>query len=149
MGVEFRARRWRRLLNLIEGLPVNSAYMEARAEDEEMARLMPYQLLADAKPKVRWTDWSPEVARLARIEDLLADLGRILIQINGGGAGRRTTSPRPESAFDRIKRERTMEQHRSLVSRLLPHPEGGGGTNGAPAPEDPAGPGGTPGPAGV
>lgn len=123
LATEWRSRRWRRLLNIIDHLPRNSAYREAVAEDEDLAR----QLLKvkppddDAVPVRRMSDWSAEVEMLTAVLDRLGELVQAVAALGGAKPRRVQPAPRPVTAFERVRRNRRADQHRALVSRVLPH----------------------------
>lgn len=117
----WRSRRWRRLRNLIEGLPRNSAYVEAVAADEELAASLP-----DAPGEVveRWSDWSPERETLVIIADRVGQLLQAQVASGGGRPPRVAPLPRPTTASAKVRQARRMQQHQRLVSQLLPHKAG-------------------------
>lgn len=123
LAAEWRARRWRRLLNIIDRLPRDSAYIEALTEDEQLAE----QLLrrqtgqpAAAKPRRRMSDWSPTVEMLTAILDRLGELTQAVAALGGAKPRQVPRAPYPVTAADRVRNRKRHEQHRSLVSRLLP-----------------------------
>lgn len=105
---------------MIDHLPRNSALVEAQANDEEAAKAMLDAPPPESEPVVRWSDWSPEVDLLARIEDRLQDQTRAIIAVNGGKPGRFHPAPRPSSALQRLQAQDRRAQHRKLVARVLP-----------------------------
>lgn len=134
LGEEWRARRWARLLDIIDRLPAHSHYSAAVAADEEHARLLAEAMAArkaegddekDAGPAI--TTWSPEVAVLTRVVDELKSVRyAVLASQLGKKAG---DPPRPEprpvtaiqAAIKRAEHARRKAAHESLVARVLPH----------------------------
>jgi hypothetical protein len=111
-------RRWRLLLNMIEGLPSNSHYIAALADDEELAASFD----GDPAPRPpRLTEWSPEVAAIVASFDRLGDILCTLIAANGGKPPKIPPYPRPVTAAERVKQQRRMLNHRELVARVLPN----------------------------
>lgn len=68
----------------------------------------------------RWSEWSPERDALARVEDLLQEVVRTLVATSGGTPGAFRPAPRPESAVQRLRRDRRRSEHLTLVARVLP-----------------------------
>jgi hypothetical protein len=110
-------RRWRLLLNVIDGLPSNSHYVAALADDEELAADTD-NVPAPRPPRL--TEWSPEVQALAATVDRLGDIVQVLIASNGGHAPKIPHYPRPVTASERIKQRRRLDTHKALVARVLP-----------------------------
>jgi hypothetical protein len=127
-GNLWRARDWRRLLNLIDHLPQNSYYYQALANDEEHARAIAEWRAAHHDPdqkkaKPGWQGWSPEVDKLASIENELRLLRSTLVSVNGGTLKFEPVD-RPESAIEEaIKKaeyRRKLSVHERLKAKLLP-----------------------------
>jgi len=111
-------RRWRLLFNVVTGLPSDSHYVAALADDEELAA----STEADPKPRPpRLTEWSPEVQALAATVDRLGDVLRVLVAANGGNPPKIPHYPRPVTASERVKQRRRMRDHQALVARVLPN----------------------------
>ncbi|MCO6011410.1 hypothetical protein NE236_41320 [Actinoallomurus purpureus] len=103
---------------MIDGLPSNSHYIAAMADDEELAA----QSTEDPQPRPpRLTEWSPEVQAIIAGVDRLGELIRVLIAANGGTPPQIPAYPRPVTAADRLKQRRRLERHQALVARVLPH----------------------------
>jgi hypothetical protein len=118
LGTEWRARRWRKLMNLIDQLPRDSRYVEAQLQDEDLAQVLvalPTQVAAR-----RLSEWSPELEVLVTATDRLADIVNVLLLTNGGTAVRFTPAARPQTAADRLKARHREQQHTWLVDRLIP-----------------------------
>lgn len=129
LGVEWRARRWRELLNLIDHLPRQSLLWLAIADDEELAESMAERAQPPAKddgaPKPPLQDWTMQVDVLAAIYDRLGSVIDAVVASAGGKPPRMKPMPRPETATDRaqrrIKYRRQLSKHRSIVDRVLPN----------------------------
>lgn len=121
LATEWRSRRWRKLLNLIDRLPRNSQFVEAQANDEDAARAL-FAVVGDAlpEPTERWSEWSPEREALARLEDRLQDLTRAVVASGGSKPGQFRPARRPTSAMQGLREARRVDQHRTLVARVLP-----------------------------
>lgn len=110
--------RYRLVDNVIRGLPRDSHYVAAVADDEEMA--------AQSDPPAgaahpRMTDWSPETERLANLEDLMrVQVSLLAAQLSQKKPKRPQPAARPVTAWERAARRRRWEQHREIVSRVLP-----------------------------
>jgi hypothetical protein len=121
LATEWRSRRWRRLLNVIDRLPRDSAFMEAMSDDDELADRMLRQR-DDSKPPTprrRMSDWSPTVEVLTAILDRLGELTQTVAALGGAKPGKLPRAPYPITAFDRARHRRRVESHKSLVSRVL------------------------------
>jgi len=122
LATEWRSRRWRRLLNIIDRLPRNSAYCEALTEDEELAEQVlkgpdPQQ----TAPRRRMADWSPTVEMLTAILDRLGELTLAVAARRGAKPGKLPRGPYPTTAVERVRARKRIENHRALVARVLPH----------------------------
>jgi hypothetical protein len=122
LATEWRSRRWRRLLNIIDHLPRTSAYREAVADDDDLARhLLKHSPPDPGRPQRRMSDWSPEVEMLTAVLDRLGELVQAVAAVGGAKPKKVQPAPRPVTAYERVRRNRRAERHRSLVSRVLPH----------------------------
>jgi len=121
LATEWRSRRWRRLLNIIDRLPRHSAYVEALTDDEEFAEAMLAQGIPPGKATRRLADWSPTVELLTGILDRLAEVTQAIAASRGVKPRKIVRAPHPVTALDRIRQRRRYETHRSVVARVLPH----------------------------
>lgn len=118
----WQRRSFRELLNLIDHLPGHSHFAAAVANDDDHAEM----LLAaeDSQPKGSYhpslTSWTPEVAQLVNLTDLLKNLIAVTISAANGKAPKVAPSPRPETAIDRIRRERSQKVFSDLKAILTP-----------------------------
>lgn len=129
LATEWRRRRWRRLLSIIDQLPRESRYFEARINDDESVALaMEAEAAAgeraNAGPVRRMADWSAEVELLTIAVNRLGEIAQAVAMLGGAKPGRLPPAPVPTTAFERVRRRKLMKQHKSLVSRLLPHRAG-------------------------
>lgn len=122
LATEWRRRRWRRLLNLIDRLPRDSAYFEALTEDEELAnRMAAVPEPAKRTPHRRMADWSPTVEILTAMLDRLAELTQTVAALGGAKPRKLPRAPHPVTAIDRARTRRRQQSHESLVARVLPN----------------------------
>lgn len=130
LGTLWRERRWRTLLDLIDHLPRTSWFASSVANDEEHAKALA-ETLATRKDEgertdygVSLRDWSPEVERLANLEDLVQRLIFVTLGVNGNKPAEPTPAQRPKTATMRAmqsaERLRREQAHRDLVARVLP-----------------------------
>lgn len=127
----WRARSWRLLLSLIDHLPQNSHYYQALMNDPEHAKAVAEWQAANEKPgetkkyNPAWQTWSPEVERLANIEDELRQLRSTLIAVNGAKPPKLEAVARPKSKISEEKEladyRRKRKVHKSLVAKMLPN----------------------------
>ncbi|MFG1872155.1 hypothetical protein [Micromonospora arborensis] len=120
LHTEWRARRWAALLDYVDHLPRNSAYVEAISNDEEWAAEVLRSDSLSRKPRQRMADYSPEVERLTDLVDLVRELIAATVAGQGVNPRRPVPAPRPVTAIDRLRKRQREKQHRSLVARLLP-----------------------------
>lgn len=126
LATEWRSRRWRRLLNIIDRLPRTSAYVEAMIADEQLAE----QLIDDKsederqKPSRRMSDWSVEVELLTYIFDRLGELTQAVAALGGAKPRQPQRAPYPATAMQRVRERRRKQRHLELVARVLPHRAG-------------------------
>lgn len=122
LTVEWQARRWRRLMNLLDGLRRTSHIHEAMADDEELAELYLKRERdgkADTKPRRRIVEYSAEVELLSYAVDRLGEL--IVAQAVGKGGKRRHVEPmpRPVTALHRMRERRARVKHSYTVARVF------------------------------
>jgi hypothetical protein len=118
---EWRSRRWRRLLNLLDGLRRTSYVNEALAQDDELAALY---LERDrgaepAKTKRRVTEFTVEAELLSVAVDRLGDLIQAHAASKGGKPRRVDPMPRPVTAIHRARERKTQRQHTFTVGRIF------------------------------
>lgn len=120
LATEWRSRRWRRLLNVIDHLPRDSAYVEALTNDDAFAEAVLAQDIPAGKPTRRMADWSPTVELMSSILDRLGEVVQAVAALGGAKPRKIAAAPRPVTARDRVAHRRRMENHRALVARVLP-----------------------------
>lgn len=136
LGILWRARRWRTLLDIIDRLPAHSQYSAAASMDEDHAQMMADSIAArrnagqdeqseDAGPHL--TTWTPEVAVLTSVLDAVRNVQHAVYAAqHGKKAGEPPkAAPRPVTPLQRALRraefERRKAAHEALVARVLPH----------------------------
>lgn len=121
LATEWRSRRWRRLLNIIDHLPRHSAYVEAMANDEQLAEHLARQPepKQDNQSRRRMSDWSPDVELLTSILNRLGELVQAVAVLGGAKPRKVPPAPHPVTAMDRARNRRRFEKHRSLAARVL------------------------------
>lgn len=117
----FQERRWLDLLNLIDWLPRNSAFIEALSEDDEVAeevlRQPENKRARGAGPRI--SEWSPELERLTDLVDRMGEVMIAVIASQGGKAPKIRPYPRPRTAIDRLRERKRYEHHKKVVARVL------------------------------
>lgn len=136
LGTMFRARQWRRLLNMIDHLPRNSWYTETMSNDEEHAKLLSEAMAkrnsSEEGEAARGTGhppmrvWTQESSMLAEILDGIRNLTYTLRAVNGDKTAKPPVpTPRPITALEvqarRARHNERQRRHETLVGRLLPH----------------------------
>jgi hypothetical protein len=92
--------RHRKLLNLIDHLPGHSEFIEAYANDPEVAKEVASGMRKLPDPSgPRLTDFTPEVAALVDIKDELRGLNHTLLAVNGNKPPKFAPAPRPTTLF--------------------------------------------------
>jgi hypothetical protein len=124
LNVEWQSRRWRRLLNLLDGLRRTSHVYESLTQDDELAEIWLEQerragTESSRKGHRRMTEFSVEAELLSYTVDRLGEL--IQAQATGKGARRRKVEPmpRPETAMQRVRDRRTRRKHDFVVARVF------------------------------
>jgi hypothetical protein len=111
LATEWRSRRWRRLLNLIDRLPANSHLSDAMAQDEDAE---------SSERVVRFSEGSPERDALERVVDTLQIAVAAIVASAGQKPPAFRPGPRPVTEVDRLRERDRVVAHRALVKRLLP-----------------------------
>lgn len=121
LGVEFRSRRWRRLLNFIERTRRNSNLGQVMAADEELAKLILDREGGEKRElSVRpMTEFSAEVELLSVACDRLGEL----LQVQAAKAGGRTRpvkpQPRPRTAVAKLRERRDLQHVNFTLDRIF------------------------------
>lgn len=114
----FRGKHsWRKFWNLLDRLPVASHYREAVLSDPEVAAAM---LDQPAGPPGRpaLSEWTPLVAGVTNLADLLMVAISRLESLAGGKPGQVKPQPRPITAVDVLEAQRRRQQFDSLVAEV-------------------------------
>lgn len=123
-GELWRARRWRRLRNLIDKLPKASLYRERILNDPEMVRRMLEQEKDKEKPKggTAISEYTAEVALLRDVIGEIRVLRSTLVGVNSknGKAPKVEPYPGPITAVQRAEFNMRKERHEKLTARVLP-----------------------------
>lgn len=127
----WRARQWRRLLNLIDHLPQHTYYHAAVAMDEEHARMI---VEAERAAKARGEEpptsagpsmatWSPEVDKLVMLLDAVKENTYVTAKAasDKGIGSPPKPHPRPTSVLEKVRLRMRAQAHDILVRRMLPH----------------------------
>lgn len=126
LAVEWRRRRWRRLLNIIDHLPRHSLFIEAVTQDEAIAEQLldnPPKDQPASKPTRRMSEWSPVVELLTVAVNRLAELTQAVAAIGGAKPRKITPAPFPETVLEKLRKRRRDRNHRALVALVLPTEE--------------------------
>jgi hypothetical protein len=123
LTVEWRSRRWRRLLNVLDGLRRTSHVHEAMALDDELAEMFLEQERRNetktSKPKRRMAEYTVEAELLSYAVDRLGEVIVALAVSNGGKRRRVEPMPRPETALGRVRERRAKAKHKFTVARVF------------------------------
>lgn len=124
----WRSRQWRKLLNLIDWLPRNSAFSEAMSNDEDLAAALlsrPKDERSKQARRPRVSEYSPELERLIDVVDRLGEVMAATVAAAGGKPPKVRPQPRPETAMDRLREQQRYLKHKRTVSRVLVQQEDG------------------------
>lgn len=124
LATEWRSRRWRRLLNIIDNLPRESRFFEARVNDEQVIEAMittAGDTANNEKPARRMADWSAEVELLTAVVNRLGEIAQGIAVLGGAKPGKPLPAPQPTTAYESVRSRLRSRKHEALVSRLLPH----------------------------
>lgn len=122
LTTEWQDRRWRRLLNFLDGLRRTSHVHEVMTLDEDLAEIYLEQQrrnpTGQGKTKRRMSEYTVEAELLSYAVDRLGEL--IVAQAVGRGGRRHKVEPmpRPDSAIQRMKTRRAQRQHKHTVARV-------------------------------
>lgn len=119
--VEFQARRWRRLLNMIERTRRNSHLAEVMAHDEELATLI-LDREGDEKRDLSerpMAEFSAEVELLSVVADRLGELLQVQVSKAGGKSRPVKPQPRPKTAVAKLRDKRAMKHVDFTFDRLF------------------------------
>lgn len=89
------------MLAYIDGLPSYSAFIEASAQDDEVAEMYAEQE-ESGEYHPRLTEWTPERAELVAVKEAIQQLTAIVLNVAGSKADPPPLSPRPLTARDRL-----------------------------------------------
>ena len=122
LGELWGARKWRKLLNLIDQLPGNTRLAEAISNDEEhVEAIIAAREHSDSSgpsgPPL--SEYNPMVERLDRLIDAVGQNTAATIAAAGAKPPTIPPQPRPTTAFDTVKHRRRLAQHDALTARLL------------------------------
>lgn len=122
LSAEWQARRWRRLMNLLDGLRRTSHIHEAMADDDELAEI--YLLRerdgqAGTKSRRRVAEYTVEAELLSYAVDRLGELIVAQAVSNGGKRRHVEPMPRPVTALHRMRENRARVRHKYTVARVF------------------------------
>jgi hypothetical protein len=121
---EWRSRRWRRLLNLLDGKRRTSWVHDAMMQDEELAAIYLEQerrgqVTAPGKSGRKMTEYTVEAELLSYAVDRLGELIVATAASRGAKTRRVKPMPRPETAVHRVRERRARNTHAYTVARVF------------------------------
>lgn len=133
LGDLWRARRWNKLVDIIDRLPAYSWYSASVANDEEHAKMLAESIASrkdsgeepesKGPPLVTWT---PEVAALHGVWDAVRRVEYAVFAAQHGNKAGEPPKPLPrpvtalEKAMAAAEHNRRKSAHEALVARVLP-----------------------------
>lgn len=135
LGELWRARRWVKILDILDRLPAHSWYSASVSMDEEHAKMLADSLTAQIeatgeKPKSKGpalTQWTPAVAALTTLTDAVNSVRYAVTASAAGSKAGEPPKPMPrpqtplETAMAVAEYRRRKAKHEALAARLLPH----------------------------
>lgn len=128
LAVVWRSRRWRRLLNLIDGLPRNSHVRHAQAHDADVAEAQATLPVPDPVDyTVPFTEWSPETELLTLLVELLGEHLALTSAINSKDqkVHHPKPLPRPWRAIDAVLARKVDDAYDDLLADIARAQEAG------------------------
>lgn len=122
----WQSRRWRKLLNIIEGLPSSSHFVDAIANDEERAHdLAGMSMGSDNHQAYRVSEFGMSERILADIADLIGQLTDVTLGVNGGRPPpRKPYHGRPRTAIERARARWEYDERQiksvELLNKIFP-----------------------------
>jgi hypothetical protein len=136
---EWRMRRWRRLLNLLQRLvrTRTSWLNDAMADDDELAEYMIKNEKRDdsRKPTRSMREFDPVVELLSVVADRQAELAQIMAAHKGAKPRRVDPMPRPKTAYMRARNRKTRQHHTFTVNRVFGYIDAKGNPTGKEPPK--------------
>lgn len=118
----WRQRRWRFLLNLIDHLPRDSAFIEALAEDDELADRNVARPDNGRRRTPPISEFTPDVELLAAVYDRLGNLITVVAATAGSKRPPKPKPwPRPVTAIERARHRRAKAEFDEIVALVTPH----------------------------
>ena len=131
---EWRMRRWRRLLNLINRLALTrtSWLNDTMSQDDELAEYIVKNERRDAsdKPTRRMRDYGASVELLSVIADRIAENTQVVAATKGAKGRRIEPMPRPDTAYARARLKKTRQHHSYTVARVFGYVDAKGNPTG-------------------
>lgn len=133
LGQLWRARKWQRLLDVIDRLPAHSWYASNVSMDPEHAQMMAEHIQrqrssgnAETEPTgPSLTTWTPEVAALTNVLDAVRGVQHAVIAVQAGNKAGDPPKPAPrpvtpfEQALKLAQHRDRKAKHESLVARMV------------------------------
>lgn len=113
-----RARRWHVIYQLIDELPEKSRTVAAIFNDDDLWNGRDIPKPTAVTPPL--TEWGMAEGLLASLVDAVNQLIEVTVKIAGGKPARVKPVPRPETAVDRARAERSKQGQLDLIDRLTP-----------------------------
>lgn len=107
------------MTNLLDRLPVASAYRQAVLDDPEVAEELAARPDRDGPPaSPALAEWTPEVAALTHLGDLLLLLHSDLVALAGHKPPQVKPQLRPRTGVDVARARKERQEHDSLVAEV-------------------------------
>lgn len=108
----------RKVMAYIDRLPSHSAFMEASAQDDEVAEMWAGTDDAAVPPRPRILEWTAERAELVSIREAIQVLTATVNAIAGGKGDMPKPALRPETAADRLAAKVEDASYEYLLERI-------------------------------
>lgn len=124
LGELWRARRWRKLLGLVDRLRRHSHFSEVVSMDEKLAKVLLDAEAAEKKtnlatPTRRMSEFTVEAELLSVVADRLAEVLQVQVAQKGGRARAAKPQPRPKTAIGELRHQREMKHVDFTLDRVF------------------------------
>lgn len=123
LGELWRARRWRKLLGMIERLRRSTHFGEATAADEKLAEFVLRKERdrngEELPPTRRMSEFTVEAELLSVVADRLAELVQVGVASRGGRPRQVKPMPRPKTAVEKLRSEQTQLSVSFTLDRIF------------------------------
>ena len=131
LGELWRARRWRKLLGLVDRLRRHTHFSEVVSQDEDLARMLLDAEEAEKRQNAatssrRMAEFTVEAELLSVVADRLAEILQVQVAQKGGRSRAIKPQPRPKTAVAELRYRREMKHVDFTLDRVFGRVDAGG-----------------------